>query len=85
MIKNQILFQNKIHSQVLNVLVDLFIILRECFFVLQWMSVPFALANPAVSDISVTAVTKVFQTPWLGKIHSSDGWMWADNFCLLVM
>ncbi|XP_058249674.1 high affinity choline transporter 1 isoform X3 [Hemibagrus wyckioides] len=49
------------------------------------MSVPFALANPAVSDISVTAVTKVFQTPWLGKIHSSDGWMWADNFCLLML
>ncbi|XP_058249672.1 high-affinity choline transporter 1 isoform X2 [Hemibagrus wyckioides] len=56
-----------------------------CIFVGLWMSVPFALANPAVSDISVTAVTKVFQTPWLGKIHSSDGWMWADNFCLLML
>ncbi|KAM9486979.1 high-affinity choline transporter 1 [Clarias gariepinus] len=56
-----------------------------CIFVGLWISVPFALANPAVSDISVTAVKKVFQTPWLGKIHSSDGWMWADNFCLLML
>ncbi|KAB5576707.1 hypothetical protein PHYPO_G00201530 [Pangasianodon hypophthalmus] len=56
-----------------------------CIFVGLWISVPFALANPAVSDISVTAKKKVFQTPWLGKIDSSDGWMWADNFCLLML
>ncbi|KAI5616970.1 high-affinity choline transporter 1-like, partial [Silurus asotus] len=56
-----------------------------CIFVGLWISVPFALANPAVSDISVTAVKKVFQMPWLGKIHSSDVWMWADNFCLLIL
>ncbi|KAF4086683.1 hypothetical protein AMELA_G00087150 [Ameiurus melas] len=56
-----------------------------CIFIGLWISVPFALANPAVSDISVTAVKKVFQTPWLGKINSSDGWMWADNFFLLML
>ncbi|TSQ01572.1 High affinity choline transporter 1 [Bagarius yarrelli] len=56
-----------------------------CIFVGLWMSVPFALANSAVTDISVTAVKKVFQTPWLGKIYSSDVWIWADNFCLLVL
>ncbi|XP_057192828.1 high-affinity choline transporter 1 isoform X2 [Triplophysa rosa] len=56
-----------------------------CIFLGLWMSVPFALSNPAVSDISVTAVNAVFQTPWLGEIHPSDGWMWADNFCLLML
>ncbi|XP_072541338.1 high-affinity choline transporter 1-like isoform X1 [Salminus brasiliensis] len=56
-----------------------------CIFVGLWISVPFALVNPAVSDIGVTAVKKVFQTPWLGKIEPSDSWMWADNFCLLVL
>ncbi|XP_076858228.1 high-affinity choline transporter 1 isoform X2 [Brachyhypopomus gauderio] len=56
-----------------------------CIFVGLWISVPFALANPAVSDIGVTAVKNVFQTPWLGSIHPSDGWMWADNFLLLVL
>lgn len=45
---------------------------------------PFALSHPAVSDIGVTAVNTVFQSPWLGEIDPSDGWMWADNFCLLV-
>ncbi|KAL7866309.1 hypothetical protein SRHO_G00115560 [Serrasalmus rhombeus] len=56
-----------------------------CIFVGLWISVPFALANPAVSDIGVTAVKRVFQTPWLGTIQPSDGWMWADNFCLLML
>uniref|UniRef100_A0A672RHF4 Solute carrier family 5 member 7 n=1 Tax=Sinocyclocheilus grahami TaxID=75366 RepID=A0A672RHF4_SINGR len=55
-----------------------------CIFIGLWISVPFALSNPAVSDIDITAVNTVFQSPWLGEINPSDGWMWADNFCLLV-
>uniref|UniRef100_A0A8C1T314 Solute carrier family 5 member 7 n=1 Tax=Cyprinus carpio TaxID=7962 RepID=A0A8C1T314_CYPCA len=55
-----------------------------CIFIGLWISVPFALSHPAVSDIGVTAVNTVFQSPWLGEIDPSDGWMWADNFCLLV-
>lgn len=51
---------------------------------LQWISVPFALSNPAVASIGVTAVEKVYQEPWLGSINPSAGWMWIDNFCLLV-
>lgn len=50
----------------------------------QWISVPSALSNPAVSDISVTAHKAIYQTPWLGKINPDDRWLWADNFCLLV-
>lgn len=45
---------------------------------------PFALSNPAVASIGVTAVEKVHQEPWLGSINPSAGWMWIDNFCLLV-
>uniref|UniRef100_A0A8B9GSK1 Solute carrier family 5 member 7a n=1 Tax=Astyanax mexicanus TaxID=7994 RepID=A0A8B9GSK1_ASTMX len=52
---------------------------------LQWISVPFALSNPAVADIGVTAVKELYQDPWLGEIDSSDKWMWADNFCLLML
>ncbi|XP_030636575.1 high-affinity choline transporter 1 [Chanos chanos] len=56
-----------------------------CIFMGLWLSVPFALSNPAVANIEVTATEKLYQTPWLGKIESSDTWMWADNFCLLML
>ncbi|XP_055061163.1 high affinity choline transporter 1 [Misgurnus anguillicaudatus] len=58
-----------------------------CIFLGLWLSVPFALSNPAVSDIGVTAVKQLYvnQTGWLGKIESADKWMWADNFCLLML
>ncbi|XP_056590780.1 high-affinity choline transporter 1 [Triplophysa dalaica] len=58
-----------------------------CIFIGLWVSVPFALSNPAVSDIGVTAVKQLFanQTAWLGKIENNDKWMWADNFCLLML
>ncbi|XP_056293178.1 high-affinity choline transporter 1-like [Pseudoliparis swirei] len=56
-----------------------------CIFVGLWISVPFALSNPAVSDISVTAKEVIYQSPWLGKIDPEDKWLWADNFCLLML
>ncbi|KAG7467149.1 hypothetical protein MATL_G00150300 [Megalops atlanticus] len=56
-----------------------------CIFLGLWVSVPFALSNPAVSDIGVTAVKEVYQAPWLGNIETSDIWMWLDNFCLLML
>ncbi|XP_023863847.1 high-affinity choline transporter 1 isoform X1 [Salvelinus sp. IW2-2015] len=56
-----------------------------CIFLGLWVSVPFALSNPAVSSISLTAKEAVYQTPWLGKIDSADTWMWIDNFCLLML
>lgn len=58
--------------------------MKVFLFSLQWISVPFALSNPAVSDIGLTAVKELYQDPWLGLIESTDKWMWADNFCLLV-
>ncbi|XP_022596840.1 high-affinity choline transporter 1-like [Seriola lalandi dorsalis] len=56
-----------------------------CIFVGLWISVPFALSNPAVSDISVSAKEAIYQSPWLGKIEPEDKWRWADNFCLLML
>ncbi|XP_077473326.1 high-affinity choline transporter 1-like [Stigmatopora argus] len=56
-----------------------------CIFVGLWISVPFALSNPAVSDISVTASTAIHQSPWLGKVDPADKWLWGDNFCLLIL
>ena len=51
---------------------------------IQWISVPFALTNPAVSDIGITAVTQIYQAPWRGSVAKEDTWVWIDNFCLLV-
>ncbi|XP_070694325.1 high-affinity choline transporter 1-like [Pempheris klunzingeri] len=56
-----------------------------CIFLGLWISVPFALSNPAVSDISVSAKEEIYQSPWLGKIEPEDKWLWADNFCLLML
>ncbi|XP_076594185.1 high-affinity choline transporter 1 isoform X1 [Chaetodon auriga] len=56
-----------------------------CIFVGLWISVPFALINPAVSDITVTAVKQVYQSPWTGSIQRGDTWVWIDNFCLLML
>ncbi|MGH0151475.1 UNVERIFIED_CONTAM: hypothetical protein FKN15_049382 [Acipenser sinensis] len=56
-----------------------------CIFLGLWVSVPFALSNPAVSDIGVTAYKYIHQEPWLGSINSSDIYMWLDNFFLLML
>ncbi|KAG7277676.1 hypothetical protein CRUP_024496 [Coryphaenoides rupestris] len=56
-----------------------------CIFLGLWISVPFALSNPAVADIGVSAKRPVYQAAWLGKIDSSETWMWVDNFCLLML
>ncbi|XP_023673232.1 high-affinity choline transporter 1 [Paramormyrops kingsleyae] len=56
-----------------------------CIFLGLWVSVPFALSNPAVSDITVTAVKQIYQKPWVGSLKSSDTWMWLDNFFLLML
>ncbi|MEQ2292277.1 Chitinase 1 [Ameca splendens] len=56
-----------------------------CIFVGLWISVPFALSNAAVSDITVTAVKTVYQSPWRGSVKKEDTWIWIDNFCLLML
>ncbi|XP_007557213.1 high-affinity choline transporter 1-like [Poecilia formosa] len=56
-----------------------------CIFLGLWISVPFALSNPAVADIGVSAKEAIYQSPWLGKIKPEDNWLWADNFFLLML
>ncbi|XP_062383985.1 high-affinity choline transporter 1 [Sardina pilchardus] len=56
-----------------------------CIFVGLWISVPSALANPAVSDIGVTALKHVHQAAWLGSVDRADMWKWADNLLLLML
>ncbi|KAM4561663.1 high-affinity choline transporter 1-like [Fundulus diaphanus] len=56
-----------------------------CIFLGLWISVPFALSNPAVSDIGLSAKEAIYQSPWLGKIKPEDNWLWADNFFLLML
>uniref|UniRef100_A0A3Q3VWI5 High affinity choline transporter 1 n=1 Tax=Mola mola TaxID=94237 RepID=A0A3Q3VWI5_MOLML len=56
-----------------------------CIFVGLWISVPFAMTNPAVSNIGVSANEAIYQSPWLGKIEPEDKWLWMDNFCLLIL
>ncbi|XP_075056356.1 high affinity choline transporter 1 [Mixophyes fleayi] len=56
-----------------------------CIFVGLWISVPFAMTHPAVTDIRVTAVEEVYQEPWLGSIKKEDVWSWIDSFLLLIL
>uniref|UniRef100_A0A3Q2EAY3 High affinity choline transporter 1 n=2 Tax=Cyprinodon variegatus TaxID=28743 RepID=A0A3Q2EAY3_CYPVA len=56
-----------------------------CIFLGLWISVPFALSNPAVSDIGLSAKEEIYQSPWLGNIKPEDNWLWADNFFLLML
>ncbi|XP_066478292.1 high affinity choline transporter 1 [Tiliqua scincoides] len=56
-----------------------------CIFLGLWISVPFAMSHPAVTDIGYTAVHEVFQEPWLGSIKSPDIYTWLDNSFLLIL
>ncbi|XP_063160423.1 high affinity choline transporter 1 [Candoia aspera] len=56
-----------------------------CIFIGLWISVPFALSHPAVTDIGYTAVREVYQKPWLGTIKLPDIYTWIDNFLLLML
>ncbi|XP_056148081.1 high-affinity choline transporter 1-like [Lampris incognitus] len=52
-------------------------------FVSLWLCVPYALMNPASSDITKTAFNSTFQAPWVGTLEAGRVWRWIDNFLLL--
>ncbi|KAM9319413.1 high affinity choline transporter 1 [Gastrophryne carolinensis] len=56
-----------------------------CIFIGLWISVPFAMTHPAVTDITVTAVEEVYKTPWLGSLQKKNIWNWIDSFLLLML
>uniref|UniRef100_UPI00398EDCEC high-affinity choline transporter 1 n=1 Tax=Pristiophorus japonicus TaxID=55135 RepID=UPI00398EDCEC len=56
-----------------------------CIFIGLWISIPFAMLNPAVTDITVTASQYIYQEPWLGNINTQLIFTWLDNFLLLML
>lgn len=53
----------------------------SCF---QWLCVPFILTSPSSANFTLTAVTKLHQEPWLGKLKLEDAGRWIDDILLLV-
>lgn len=54
------------------------------FLTLQWFCVPFILTSPASANITVAAVTELYQEPWIGKLETEDVGRWLDELLLLV-
>ncbi|CAK6970707.1 high affinity choline transporter 1-like [Scomber scombrus] len=52
-------------------------------FVGLWLCVPFILTSPSSADIASTAMTKLYQAPWIGKLALEDAGRWIDNFLLV--
>lgn len=40
--------------------------------------------NPATSNITEAAVTKLYQEPWIGKLEPEEIGPWIDELLLLV-
>lgn len=50
----------------------------------QWFCVPFILTSPFSANVTLAAVTKVYQEPWIGKVELEDAGRWIDELLLLV-
>ncbi|XP_068442851.1 high-affinity choline transporter 1-like [Clinocottus analis] len=54
-------------------------------FVGLWLCVPFILANPSSANITVAAVTKLYQEPWIGRLEPEEAGRWIDDLLLLAI
>lgn len=54
-------------------------------FLSLWLCVPFLLANPTSSSITVTAFNNTLQEPWVGRLDSGNLWKWIDDFLMLAL
>ncbi|KAK6291153.1 hypothetical protein J4Q44_G00384490 [Coregonus suidteri] len=54
-------------------------------FLSLWFCVPFILMSPASADITVTAVTKLYQEPWTGRLKLADAGRWLDDLLLVTL
>uniref|UniRef100_A0A3Q1IQL7 Solute carrier family 5 member 7a n=1 Tax=Anabas testudineus TaxID=64144 RepID=A0A3Q1IQL7_ANATE len=54
-------------------------------FVGLWFCVPFILTSPSSANFTLTAVTKLHQEPWLGKLELEDAGRWIDDILLLAI
>ncbi|XP_059182344.1 high affinity choline transporter 1-like [Centropristis striata] len=52
-------------------------------FIGLWLCVPFILVSPSSANITVAAVTKLYQEPWIGKLELEDAGPWVDEILLL--
>ncbi|XP_074496349.1 high affinity choline transporter 1-like [Sebastes fasciatus] len=50
-----------------------------------WLCVPFILASPSSANITVAAVTKLHQGPWIGKLELEDAGRWVDDLLLMAI
>ncbi|KAK7922417.1 hypothetical protein WMY93_009319 [Mugilogobius chulae] len=50
-----------------------------------WLCVPFVLMSPQADNITKTAHTFVYQSPWIGSVDNQNVWIWLDNFLLLSL
>uniref|UniRef100_A0A8C5HM79 High affinity choline transporter 1-like n=1 Tax=Gouania willdenowi TaxID=441366 RepID=A0A8C5HM79_GOUWI len=54
-------------------------------FVGLGICVPFVLTTPQAANLTVAAVTKLYQEPWIGKITTEDTARWIDGSLLLIL
>lgn len=45
---------------------------------------PFILTSPSSANITVAAVTHLYQEPWIGKLEPEDAGCWIDELLLVV-
>lgn len=45
---------------------------------------PFILTSPSAANITIAAVTNLYQEPWIGKLEPEDAGGWIDELLLLV-
>ncbi|XP_051248444.1 high-affinity choline transporter 1-like isoform X1 [Dicentrarchus labrax] len=50
-----------------------------------WFCVPFILTSPSSANITVAAVTKLYQEPWIGKLELEDTGRWIDDILLMAI
>ncbi|XP_078259266.1 high affinity choline transporter 1-like isoform X2 [Rhinoraja longicauda] len=61
-------------------------VMQMVFIIISlWFCVPFALTNPAVTDIKYTMVNELYQTPWIGKIETKQIFRWIDDLLYMSL
>ncbi|XP_029902368.1 high-affinity choline transporter 1-like [Myripristis murdjan] len=61
-------------------------VIQLCFILLGlWFCVPFILSSSSFAPLSVTAVTKLYQEPWIGKLELADTGPWIDDLLVLAL
>lgn len=48
-----------------------------------WLCVPFIMTTPYAANVTVAAVSKLHQEPWLGSLQLQDAGRWIDELLLL--